>query len=221
MGRKEHLEVTLPLMLKTFDRVIVVDWSCPQNTGAWAAQEGASVIYKYGEKFFERTSAKNLGFTLVQSEYVAFIDADSWCFQGMRDDLLSLLSPQIMVVAARNAKGLDLTDTFGFIACRSSAFRAVGGYDESFKGWGHEDSKLRGQLLLEAGLSVARLKPDSLGAIRHGNDVRGKYNDGDIFATATPNWKKLYQYFEQFGIKDWMLDPRTESITFKCQTTTK
>lgn len=215
MGRREHLEVTLPHMLNAFDKVVVVDWSCPQRSGEWAFENGASVVYKTGEKRFDRCAAKNLGAAQVQTDYIAFVDADGWCFPGLGADLHSLLSHSAMVLAARNSKGLDLTDTFGFVACPTEAFRRVGGYDESFKGWGHEDSLLRGKLLLEAWLTPVRLKPDSIGAIRHSNELR-QANQNEPFAhTAAQNFKKLYAYFETFGIKDWMKDPRTESITFK------
>jgi hypothetical protein len=215
MGRRNHLEVTLPLMLETFDKVIVVDWSCPEKSGDWAATEGASVVYKYGEKYFDRTCAKNLGARQVTTEFVAFIDADGFCFPEMKEDLQSVISQNAMALAARNPHGSDLTDTFGFVACPIETFWKVGGYDESFKGWGHEDSKLRGQLLLEGRLDPVRLQPGSLGAIRHDSSLREKFNPGTIGATAAPNWKKLYSYFSQFGITDWMTDPRTQSITFR------
>jgi len=215
MGRKSHLEATLPDMLETFDKVIVVDWSCPDKSGEWASQQGASVVYKYGETYFDRTCAKNLGAHHVTTEFIAFIDADGWCFSGMREDLHSLLNQKAMVLAARNPRGEDLTDTFGFVCCSTYAFWSVGGYDEAFKGWGHEDSKLRGQLLLEAKLDPVRLKPSSLGAIRHSQELRERFNPGSMADTAAHNWTQLYCYYARFGISDWMTDPRTAEITFR------
>lgn len=215
MGRRNHLEITLPLMLEEFDRVVVVDWSCPQESGDWAVKQGASAAFKYGEKHFERSRAKNLGAQIVTTEYVAFVDADGFCFPGLREDLEWNLSHSTMVLASRNESGFDVTDTFGFLACPLEAFWKVGGYDESFTGWGHEDSKLRGQLLLEGGLEPRRLKSNSLGAIRHSMHVRGENLSQPIPVTSDKNFRKLYSYFQEFGIADWMTDPRTESITFR------
>jgi glycosyltransferase involved in cell wall biosynthesis len=215
MGRREHLEITLPLMLEEFDRVIVVDWSCPQETGDWAHREGASVVFKTGEKHFERSQARNLGARSVMTEFIAFVDADGFCFPGLREDLESILTPQTMAIAARRANGYDVEDTFGFLACSLEAFWKVGGYDESYTGWGHEDSKLRGQLLLESGLKPKRLKANSLGAIRHSMQIRSENLAKPIQEASDTNFRKLCEYFSRFGIADWMSDPRTESIAFR------
>lgn len=214
MGRREHLEVTLPFMLAAFDKVIVVDWSCPQASGEWAASEGASVAYKYGERYFHRSKARNHGAKLVTSEYIAFVDADTLCMPELQVELKSIRQTN-MLLASRTHSGADIPNLFGFVACSTDAFWNAGGYDESYEGWGHEDSQLRGALLLESKLTPLRVSGMALGAIAHDNALRDANHKDTIHATSTANFKKLYSYFDKFGIKDWMSDPRTDSITFK------
>jgi len=215
MGRREHLETTLPLMLEAFDRVVVVDWSCPQGSGEYAADMGASVAYQYGERYFDRCRARNYGARLVTSDYVAFVDADTLCMPGLRRELTSSVRSDRMVLASRTASDCDIPNLFGFLACPIGAFWGVGGYDESFIGWGHEDSHLRGKLFLEARLSPVRLSPMAIGAIAHGNELRGSNQERSIHETSPVNFKKLVDYFRSQGIDDWMKDPRTDAITYK------
>lgn len=214
MGRRDHLELTLPLMLEEFDRVVVVDWSCPQKSGEFAASLGASVHYKYGQKYFDRGGSRNYGARIVVTEYVAFVDADSMCMPGLGDELRALLEPGAMVVSARTAGGFDVENLFGFVACTLESFWNVGGYDESFIGWGHEDSHLRGKLFLEERLKVKRVSGMTLGAIAHGNEIRDENHEQNIHESSQVNFQKLLDYFASRGISDWMTDPRTKDITF-------
>ncbi len=214
MGRLYHLETTLPLMLEEFDRVVVVDWSCPQHAGEFASSLGASVHYKYGEHYFARGGSRNYGAQVVATEYVAMVDADTMCMPGVGDELRKLLTPDSMVLSSRTASGHDVENLFGFVACSLEAFWNVGGYDESFVGWGHEDSHLRGKLYLEEHLKVKRLSPMALGAIAHDNSIRTEYHEESIEQSSRVNFRKLLSYFEGRGISDWMSDPRTRDITF-------
>jgi N-terminal domain of galactosyltransferase len=203
-------------MLQEFDRVIVVDWSCPENSGEFASDLGASVVYKYGQKCFERSAARNYGGKLVCTEYVAFIDADTLCMPGLGQEIKEKLSTKTMLLSSRTAGGYDIPNLFGFVACSLEAFRRVGGYDESYQGWGHEDSQLRGSLYLSAGLKVARLSPMALGAIAHGNELRDMNHAEPTEVSSRRNFEKLNEYFwRMHGVRDWMKSPITSAITFR------
>jgi len=217
MNRREHLETTLAFTLQTFDRVIVVDWSCPQGSGEYAASEGASVVYKTGEKFFSGSKAKNFGARLVTTEYVAFVDADTMCMPGLREEIVSLLSPNRMLLSARTHEGQDVNDTVGFLVCQTARFRAVGGFDESWIGWGAEDIHLRGKLFLDERLEVVRLSSMVLGAIAHGNDIRSEKREAPIEVTAVSNHKTLANWFAERGIPDYATNPLVQDIVFHGQ----
>jgi glycosyltransferase involved in cell wall biosynthesis len=215
MGRMCHLEVTLPHMLENFDRVIVVDWSCPDKSGEYAASLGASVVYQYGERYFSSSRAKNCGAKLVTSEYICFIDADSFCMPSLRKQLDSLLEPGIMVLSALNADGSDVNDTVGFLACQTEAFWNVGGFDESWIGWGNEDIHLRGKLFLDEGLKVSRLNGMALGALAHSNAMRSSNREEPIEKTAATNFYKLEAWFVSKGIEDFHTNPKVKAIAFQ------
>src|SRR3954465_14003560 len=108
MGRLEHLEITLPMMLAEFDEVIVVDWSCPDWSGDWAAKEGAKVVYKKGQEFFNASRARNLGARAATGRSVCFIDADCMVMPGTRNEIEKLLDLSSMVVAARTSDETDV-----------------------------------------------------------------------------------------------------------------
>ncbi len=215
MGRREHLETTLPFALQTFDKVIVVDWSCPQNSGEYAESEGATVVYKLWERYFSASRAKNFGAKHVESEYIAFIDADTLCMPGLREELTSLVSPTRMILSARAFDGSDVNDTVGFLVCSTYSFRNVGGFDERWVGWGAEDIHLRGKLFLDEKLEVVRLSSMVLGAIAHGNDIRTENREGGtIEETATRNHKTLSDWFTSKGIPEYPKNPQVKDIVF-------
>jgi hypothetical protein len=219
MGRLSHLSITLGYALETFDRVVVVDWSCPENGGKFAESQGAKVIYKPGEKFFSGSKAKNLGAKHVTSEYIAFIDADTLCMPGLREDIDSLLSPTRMILSARNGDGSDVNDTVGFLVCPTESFWNVGGFDESWIGWGHEDTHLRGKLLLDAGLGVVRLSQGiKLGAIAHSNELRETFREAPIKQTAVEGWQRLVDWFKSKGVEDYPRGELVKDIVFNPHT---
>ena len=208
------MELTLPLMLEEFDRVVVVDWSCPEKSGEFAECLGASVVYNPGQKYFSMAKARNLGARQVVTEKVCFVDADVMCMPGLGDELRALMSQDAMVISARSAYGHDVENLFGFLGCSLTAFWAVGGYDESYKGWGHEDSHLRGKLFLDSYLKPKRLSGMVLGGIAHSNTLRAVNHELPIQKSSDINFAKLNAYFQARGIRDWMSDERTRDITF-------
>ncbi len=215
MGRLDHLETTLPLMLEEFDRVIVVDWSCPQNSGKWAEKEGAQVIYRPGEKLWNASKARNLGARAVNTRSVCFIDADTMVQSGTKTEIESLLNLSTMVVASRNAENVDVANLNGFIAVDIGHFWGVKGYNESLEGYAIEDGYLRAQLCLERGLKVARVSPHSLGAIRHSDEMRAKFQKESIQLTARRNMNILLEYLLSHGVTDWKNDPRTSEMAYR------
>lgn len=214
MGRREHLETTLGFTLATFDKVIVVDWSCPQKSGEFAAQEGAHAVYKTGEKFFSGSRAKNFGAAHVTSEYIAFVDADTLCMPELKAEIASLLAPNRMLLSARTHDGRDVNDTVGFLVCQTARFRSVGGFDERWVGWGAEDIHLRGKLFLDERLEVVRLSNMALGALAHGNDIRSENREAPIEITAVHNHKTLGNWFAERGIPNYENNPLVKDIVF-------
>lgn len=216
MGRREHLETTLPLMLEEFDDVVVVDWSCPQSSGDWAAKQGAKVIRKKDQKFFNISKARNLGARQTQTRSVCFIDADTLPMHGVKGEIVRLLNLSTMVIASRTLEGIDITSLNGFLAVDIGQFWGVGGYDEQLgAGYGLEDGHLRAKLLLERGILPKRLTPGSLGALRHGNSLRDRFHEKPMHIASRENFITLTAYLKAHGVTDWLNDPKTSEIAYR------
>ncbi len=215
MGRREHLETTLPLMLEEFDHVIVVDWSCPQGGGEWAEEQGAEVLYRRGEKFFNYSKARNAGAHRVKTRNVCFIDADGLVMAGAKQEIESRINLRSMAISGLTSTGLDVHSLKGFIGCDIGQFWGVGGYDESFEGYGLEDGMLRAKLLFERGVIPNRLPVGSLAALRHSNEIRGRNFEEPIEVSSKRNHSLLMSYLKTKGVTDWLSDPRTAGIVYR------
>ena len=215
MGRLEHLQTTLPLMLEEFERVIVVDWSCPQKSGNWAEDQGAQVIRRTGEQYWNASKARNIGARAVESRSVCFLDADTLVMPGLRGEIESKLNLSTMILASRRANGIDIHDLGGFLAVDIGHFWGVKGYNENLTVYALEDSYLRAQLCLERGLKVARVSPGIIAAIRHSNELRGRYESEPIEVAAKRNYDLLVEYLIDHGVGDWITDPRTREAAHR------
>lgn len=215
MGRRNHLEMTLPLMLQEFDHVIVVDWSCPQDSGTWAVKQGAEVVYQRGEKHFNVSRARNVGALRVKSRSLCFVDADVLVMSGIKAEIEENLNLSTMVLASRTSQNVDVTSLTGFIALDIGQFWGVGGYDETLEGYALEDCHLRARLCLDRGVKAARLSPGALGALRHGDDLRGMFYSEPIHVSAKRNRELLFSYMKRYGVTDWTTDPRTAEIAWR------
>ncbi len=216
MGRLNHLEMTLPLMLEEFERVIVVDYSCPQNSGDWAEKEGAIVVRGYGAKYWNASRARNLGAKNIDSQFACFLDADTIVMPGTRKKIESLLKPKTMVVASRReSTNQDIPSLNGFIAVAMTDFWSVGGYTETMEGYAIEDGFLRAQLCLESGVGTARLPPEFLMSIMHGDDLRSQHQKEPVTLTAARNMNLLFDYLRSQGVTDWQNDPRTREMAYR------
>jgi hypothetical protein len=201
-------------MLAEFERVVVVDWSCPQKCGDFAEKEGAHVIRKTGEQYWNASKARNMGAHAVKSRSVCFIDADVMVAPGTRSEIESLLDLSHMVLAPRASDGSDVHNLNGFIALDIGQFWGVKGYREFLEGYGLEDGYLRAQLACERGMKARRLSPASLGAIRHSHELRNQYAKEPLQITARRNSAHLLEYLHGQGVTDWRKDPRTSEIAY-------
>jgi len=202
-------------MLEEFERVIVVDWSCPQKSGDWAEDQGAQVVRRTGEKFWYISKARNLGARAVETRSICFLDADTLVLPGLRLEIEAQLNLSTMVIASRRANGLEVHDLGGFIALDIGHFWGVKGYNENLSGYALEDCYLRAQLCLELGLKVSRVSPGIIAAIRHSNELRGQYHSEPIEVAAKRNYDLLTEYLISHGVGDWITDPRTMEVAHR------
>mgnify|MGYP003575445258 CR=1 FL=1 len=168
-GRLAHLRETLPSLAAQPDAaVIVVDYGCPDKSGAWVEANfpDVQVVRSDESARFELARARNLGAARVQSPWICFIDADTAVDEGLSDLLKLLLQAGHFYQAEpRNI------ETWGTSICAKRDFDRVGGYDEVIQGWGKEDDDFYARLLL-AGVRYGTFPGDMLHGIRHADGER-------------------------------------------------
>lgn len=214
-GRLCHLETTLPIMLEEFKgNVLVVDWSCPDKAGEWAFKQGAKVVFKPNEEYYSLTRSRNFGASFCESTFYVFIDADTYLMPGTGEVIRNLLSEDTQLLADRNSEGFDIENLCGFIGVSRKNFWSVGGYNEALKGWGIEDLYLRAELMLN-GIKVERVPLGLLGAIKHFNDKRQRFQKDDIVKSSAENFKMLSSMLASKGILDIWNHPEIGQIMCK------
>ena len=176
-GRLHHLRHTLPLLAaQAPDELVVVDYGCPDRTADWvlAHVPSARALCVEDDPGFCLPRARNLGAAATQAEWLCFIDADVGVQPGFVDWLRAAAHPACFFRAARVNGERDL-ETWGTFACSRRDFERLGGYDETFRGWGGEDADLYRRLAF-SGRSEASYPAHFVAPIRHADDERTRFH---------------------------------------------
>ena len=146
MGRLDHLKASLPAMLAQPDcEVIVVDYSCPQDTAGYVAEHfpGARVVKVEGKEVFSNWAARNAGAAGAKGAILIFCDADTVLKPNALQWIGEQLKPGMFGHFSRNATTkfnttrlrLGYNQLRGFHALPTPAFRKFGGYDDVLEGY--------------------------------------------------------------------------------------
>lgn len=171
-GRLAHLVQTLPSYVMQADaEVIVVDYDCPESTKDYvkANYPHVKIVAVESQPSFRATHARNLGATIAEGEYLAFIDADI----SLAPDFTQKLSIEPghfgMFNFANDVKGTCVIPRPMFDDCE--------GYDEVIFGYSQEDLELYMRLDL-AGYRMSILPKELIaGVLAHSNEMRTAYFD--------------------------------------------
>lgn len=178
MGRLAHLQSTLPVLLEGPVDVVVVDYSCPNASGAWVStnynQTGRVLVESIpGRSAFNKPEAHNRGAARAASwrpgAYLCFLDADSIVMPTLWGWLVPRLRPDRFYFVEGWP---DQPDVTGALVVHSNAFRASGGFDERMKGWGAEDLDMRLRLRYRVGLPFEEIPVSHIRAIPHSDEAR-------------------------------------------------
>jgi len=171
-GRLAHLKQTLPRIVAQPDvSCVVVDYSCPDKTADWVAANFPQVrlVRVRGEEQFNLARARNLGAQAADAPWLGFFDADIL----LDADFASEVMPRLTAGFFYRANPVT-SQTWGSIVCHIDDFTAVGGYDETYVGWGGEDDDLIALLTL-AGKRVAGIPARLLDEIPHSDEQRVQF----------------------------------------------
>jgi len=175
-GRLHHVKETLPLLSKQAEKeIILVDYSCPQNTAEWVAENYKYVnLIKVQSNGFNISHARNQGAKKVNSDFICFIDADVIIKPGFVSWLNENLNPYCFYSPSNNLdKNYEL---WGTVVLPTHSYKHIQGYDENFSGWGGEDDDLYYRLK-SSGLTPVGIPPHFLEAIKHDDEERVLFHE--------------------------------------------
>lgn len=193
-NRLSHLQQTAPLVIQSAGPgvgYVLVDWGCPEHSWAWIRKLHLPNVeaIRVEAPGFWKTKAQNMGAQAAiraGAEYLLFADADTllgpgffqWLIPNLRPDLFMFVEPSQMT-----------RDISGLLVVPSWAFAKVGGYDEGFRQYGHEDIELRLRLWKVLGLGFGTYNHGLVGtairSIPHGDDMRVQnYAEKDLKKSA-------------------------------------
>ena len=190
-GRLEHLKQSLPRMIEQGGEVIVVDYSCPENSGDYVEKHFPSVVVVRVEnqKGFSNWRARNHGAQVATGNMFLFCDADTILAPSALEVIDSAVPDGHFGYFTRNStahfnkSGLRLghNQLRGFQAVPAKAFRMLEGYDGVPGGYA-----AGGDTDLEERLGMMGIKRKPLGdgivdeVIEHGNAARFTYHRDPI-----------------------------------------
>jgi hypothetical protein len=187
MGRLLHLRRTIDGVLAEHQgRYVLVDYSCPDRCGAWVksthprlVEEGRLLVARVPhERHFHKTKAWNVGAQLaarVQAEWLCFLDADTIVTKGFWPWLEAHASHGRFFIAGLSPDGKDVPPLVGVLVVRREDFERVGGFDESFRGWGCEDIDMRLRLAEHKSLRYGRIPVSFFSFLEHHDDLRTRF----------------------------------------------
>lgn len=164
MNRLDDLRLTLPDNIAANSdyenlEFVLLDYNSRDGLSNWIQdrfpRELASGRLRYFHttepEFYEMGHSRNLAFALADADLVTNVDADNWALAGFARHL-NCLANQVPVrgVFIKSWQRMN-----GRVAFYKSEWQSLGGYDESFVGYGFDDADLVCRALAQ-GFTLAR-----------------------------------------------------------------
>ena len=184
MNRLHHVEKTLPANLRNNSSdstcFLILDYNSQDGLQDYILENyqqelkrGKLAYHRYAHaKYFSHSHSRNMAVRLADTPFVCNLDADNFTGEGFDAYLLEqfALHPQVVISALSNEQ--QIYGAFGRMATRREHFAAVGGYDESFKGYGFEDYDLVHRLEQSGLRKIIINEPGYLQSLAHDNTER-------------------------------------------------
>jgi GT2 family glycosyltransferase len=173
-GRLAHLKTTLPSLMTLPDcEVVVVDYDCPDGAADWVrATYPATLVVQVSERpFFNIARARNIGAAAASAPWLFLVDADVIVSRDLVDAVRGALQAGSYFLP--DPRPYEL---WGALLIAREDFEAIGGYDETFEGWGSEDVDLTARLDV-AGRNVRTFPGALLTSVPHDDAVRGRFHE--------------------------------------------
>jgi len=148
MNRLEHLKKTYISNIKsTLSQTkfqvefVLLNYSSTDKINDWVnTLSDISVNFNYikcmGKKYFNMSHAKNILGKHACGDILCWLDADNFMKPGFCEFIFENISNTDIFYVPYSDKTKGLC---GRICCTRELFFQIGGYDETFQGWGYED----------------------------------------------------------------------------------
>jgi hypothetical protein len=144
-GHRALIEETLPRC--EWENILVVDYSCPQDTGDWVeANTTAEVLHVDAQRLLDdspivsRARALNAALRHLHGQWVLLGDPQLYPVQGTRDAVMQAASVHGSVVLVQDH---PVPAALGLLAAPVDLLLAAGGYLPAYVGHGAESPDVR------------------------------------------------------------------------------
>lgn len=183
-NRVHHVKSTLPRNLaensQPFVQFDLLDYNSDDGLGEYIRsnfptelETGKLNYYHYDKAVdFKHSHSRNIAFRLAQGGIICNLDADNFAGENFGNYVIELFGtkPNICLTGLNNRAGV--ADAMGKMCVKKQDFEKVGGFDESFKGYGYEDYDLVNRLALSGVQPYVINRPQFLQAITHSETER-------------------------------------------------
>jgi len=183
MNRLVHLRKTLPRNIADNAdypdlEFVLVDFNSTDGLVDWVASEmmehirsGKLVYYRNDYfQYFHMSRCKNIAHCLATGDILCNMDADNYAGEGFAWHVYELLQEQDEPCVIEG--GNDQAS--GKIVCYKKDFELLGGYDESFNGWGYEDNDFIARAK-RLGYKIERFSRGYTHFLKHSPELRDKH----------------------------------------------
>lgn len=174
-------------------QIVIVDYRCPMGTAShfennFHKEPRLKIIRaNVGEKEWNLSHARNIGFKASDGDELLFIDADT----SLKPDFLTkhpLIENQFYTGSWLHASGCCML--------WRKDFEAINGYNECVDGWGSEDYDLYRRLEAR-GLKRNYFNQKLLKNMPHPDKIRNQYYEGkNIHSTNDGNYHRMQKEFK-------------------------
>lgn len=179
-NRLQHLEQTLGHNLNALadcsvpTELLLLDYGSSDGLEDWlkshhwdAVESGRICVYRTDEPvYYDSSHAKNVIHRLGRHDLLCNLDADNFLADGFIEEMLRLLS------TADNLVLFGRGGSRGRVVIRQDDFHTLGGYDEDFIGWGHDDVDLTRRAAASLGRVELKMDRQFDRYIKHGHLLR-------------------------------------------------
>ena len=198
-GRLKNLQQTLRIMLHQdyyYTEVIVVNYNSPDGLHEWLVNEFKQQIdigrlietYVSNTLYFDHPHSRNIGLKAAIGDFVMFLDSDVVAHTELISHLVKRIGDMENTFAMVGYP--TPIDCSGIIFARRKDLVDLGGFQESFNGWGYEDGDMRDRLFLN-GREMFSFNPKYVHGVDHYDYERYMYFKPPYNIQTDKNWKKI------------------------------